>query len=359
MFGSEGFRFAKAVKTTGAALSVFSALACQVAVAETPSAGCGTSGPASGIYQLADGDLTRTYRLHVPAGYDPTRPAPMALVFHGWGEDENAILNEKIVTDTADAKGFILVAARGVGTEGGDENYNSWTFRGSATGIGGDGNPICGGAETNYAYKSCGPVGEGIAKSGCSWTQCQTDDLAFVPALIADVAAKTCVDMDRVFATGGSNGGMFTWDLGQTAETAQHFRAIAPLIGLPHRGFLDGPGRSDGLPVLLITGKNDPTVPPGAWEDPGFSTTPDADLYYYTGATAITSSWSKAQGCAIDAPAQPVAFGPDGVECRSYCAADGSGLSPVLDCRVEMAHDYALEKTWPMILTFFENQPPR
>jgi polyhydroxybutyrate depolymerase len=329
------------------------------APAETPSAGCASATFASGVHQLADGDLSRTYRAFVPSGIDAARPAPLALVFHGWGEDENAFLDAPVVTAEADARGFILVAARGTGSEGGDESYNSWTFRGSATGIGGDGQPICGNPETNYAYKSCGPVGQGISQSGCAWTHCQTDDIAFVKALVAEVSSKACVDMDRVFATGGSNGGMFTWELGQNPETAPMLRAIAPLIGLPHRGFLDGPGRPDGLPALLITGVDDPTVPPGAWEDPGFSTTADADLYDYTGATGITRVWAQAHQCAVGAPAQSVAFGAEGIDCRSYCGADASGLPPVLDCRAQMAHDYGLDKTWPMILSFFAGQPPR
>ncbi|MDM7931546.1 hypothetical protein [Tabrizicola sp.] len=326
-------------------------------IAETPSEGCGKAVPASGAFQLPDGEQTRTWRLHVPAGVDAAQPAPLALIFHGWGEDENAFLDVPVVTAEADLKGFYLAAARGVGSEGGDESYNSWTFSGSATGIGGDGQPICSGAETNYSYKSCGPLGEGVAQNGCSWTQCQTDDAAFVSTLIAEIGKSACIDLDRVFMAGGSNGGMFTWDMGQTPAVASQLRAIAPLIGLPHRGFLEGPGRPDGLPVLLITGVDDPTVPPGTWDETGFTTTADTDLYHYTGAGAITDVWANAQGCTAELA--KVDFGAEGIECRSSCAPDGSGLPPVLDCRANMAHDYDLEKTWPMILDFFANQPPR
>lgn len=341
-------------KTLTAAILAFLALP---AMAETSSAGCGATAPESGTFTLASDGLTRTYRMHVPKDLDPAKPAPVAFIFHGWGGDENEFLADTVVTGEADKRGFILVAARGVGSGAPDKNYNSWTFRGSATGIGGDGTPICSGAETNYAYASCGPVGQGIAQNGCSWTQCQTDDAAFVMDLIAEVGRSACIDMDRVFMAGGSNGGMFTWDMGQTSAVASQLRAIAPLIGLPHNGFLDGPGRDDSLPVLLITGMQDPTVPPGDWGDMGPTTTADADLYHYTGASAITEVWAKAHSC--EGEAVTVDFGADGVECRSSCAADGSGLPPVLDCRAEMAHDYDFAKTWPMILDFFARQPPR
>jgi polyhydroxybutyrate depolymerase len=331
------------------------------AMAETPSAGCGTAAPASGTFTLASDGLSRTYRMHVPAGMDAAKPAPVALIFHGWGGDENEFLGDPIVTAEADRHGFILVAARGVGSGAPDENYNSWTFRGSATGIGGDDQPICDGAageaKTNYAYASCGPVGEGVAQNGCSWTQCQADDAGFVGTLIDEVGKAACIDTDRVFMAGGSNGGMFTWDMGQTPAVASRLRAIAPLIGLPHNGFLDGPGRADGLPVLVITGLQDPTVPPGDWGDAGPTTTADTDLYHYTGASAITGVWAKAQAC--EGELVTVEFGADGIECRSACAADASGLPPVLDCRAQMAHDYDFAKTWPMILDFFARQPSR
>lgn len=340
------------------ALATALALAAAPVIAETPSPGCGAASPASGVFTLADGPLTRTYRMHVPAGLDAAKPAPLALIFHGWGGDETEFLSDPIVTGEADRLGFILAAPRGVGSDAPDNSYNSWSFDGSTTGIGGDGQPICS-AEINYAYPSCGPVGEGVAQNGCSWTQCQTDDVAFTKALIDEIAMTACIDLDRVFATGGSNGGMFTWELGQTAETAMALRAIAPIIGLPHRGDLAPPARPDGLPVLVITGNQDPTVPPGPWQDPAPSTTGDTDLYHYTGATGITRAWAAAEGCKTDIPAAAVDFGPEGMDCRSTCAADGSGLPPVLDCRADMAHDYDFAKTWPMVLDFFNRQPPR
>lgn len=361
------------IRRNGAAFtSTFSlatvALLSQPGLAQTASGGCSTDALASGIYQMPDGDVVRSYRLYVPANYDPTKPTPMIMVFHGWGGDENSILDHEVVTRLADEQGYILVAPRGVGSEGGDDNYNSWTFRGSATGLDGDGlnAAVTGDSEAicdfnvtgDYHYNSC--EANDTAVNSCSWTQCQTDDVAFVSQLLAQVENQFCVDTDRVFASGGSNGGMFTWDLGQNNQTAPNWRAIAPIIGLPHRGYLDGPGRSDGLPVILFTGKNDPTVPPGNWEDASFTTTSDGDVFYYTGATAITRVWAEAQGCSIAESAAVVDVGIEGVECRSYCAAGADGAMPaVLDCRADMAHDYDLEKSWGLILSYFGRLPQR
>ena len=338
-------------------VSIIALCLAETTEAETPSLGCGSATLTSSIQEWQDGLVRRTFRVHVPADLDRSKPAPLVLIFHGWGEDENAFLDVGVVTAEADRHGFVLAAARGLGSAGGDDNYNSFSFRGSVTGLGGDGQPICSGLETNYAYKSCGTIGEGVAQNGCSWTQCQADDASLVTAMIENIGKSECIDLDRVFMTGGSNGGMFTWDMGQTPAVASQLRAIAPLIGLPHRGYLEGPGRADGLPVLLITGLDDPTVPPGKWGDDGFTTTLDSDRYHYPGATAIIQSWSKAHGCIAEV--ETVNFGADGVECRSSCAVDGSVLPPVVDCRADMAHDYALDRTWPMILDFFARQPAR
>ena len=117
------------IRRNGAAFtSTFSlatvALLSQPGLAQTASVGCSTDALASGIYQMPDGDVVRSYRLYVPANYDPTKPTPMIMVFHGWGGDENSILDHEVVTRLADEQGYILVAPRGVGLEGGDANYN-------------------------------------------------------------------------------------------------------------------------------------------------------------------------------------------------------------------------------------------
>jgi poly(3-hydroxybutyrate) depolymerase len=161
-----------------------------------------------------------------------------------------------------------------------------------------------------------------------------------------------CVDTDNVFASGGSNGGMFTWELGQNPVTAPLFRAIAPIIGLPHRGYLDGKGKNEDMPALLITGLNDPTVPPGDWADENYTTTSDGESFYYTGATAITQSWAESHGCDVTNAAVVFDTGTSEAECRTSCSSD-AGWPRVLDCRADMGHTYQFSWTWPLILEFF------
>jgi polyhydroxybutyrate depolymerase len=338
---------------------IMTALAPPWSAAAGASVGCGKS-LASGTYQMTDQAVTRTYRVFVPARYQPGAAYPLVVVFHGWGGDENEFLGDETVRTLSEERGYIVVAPRGLGSAAPDSNRNSWSFRGSTTGVGG-GRAICDPNRTqDFTYPSC----KNTARNTCSWTQCQADDVAFTLALVHEIESKLCVDTDRVFASGGSNGGMFTWELGQNPASAPLFRAIASLIGLPHRGFLDPPAKAGGLPVLLITGTQDTTVPPGNWESAHYTTTRDGDAYYYTGASAIVRRWGTADGCPYRGrPAASFDTGVAQAQCRSYCGVNprgwsggsaGVGWPKVLDCRAPMGHTYDFSWSWKLTLDFFD-----
>jgi poly(3-hydroxybutyrate) depolymerase len=358
--------------TPSGCLLITALLAPTLATAVTPSAGCGKT-LASGSYQMTDQGAARTYRVLVPSGYEPGTAYPLVMLFHGWGGDENEFLADSNVTLLADQRGYIVVAPRGLGSTPPDSSRNSWSFRGSTTGLAGPSDDVgphapetlpkavCDSARTpNYTYPSCRTV----ARNTCAWTQCQADDVAFTITLLTEIESRLCVDTSRVFASGGSNGGMFAWELGQNARSAPIFRAIAPLIGLPHVGYLDTPGKPGGMPVLLITGTQDPTVPPGDWEDTHHTTTSDGDRYYYASASAITRRWGTLNGCPYrNTPAAPFDAGITPVDCRTYCGgnaagwsggAAGTGWPNVLDCRAPMGHTYDLGWSWKLVLDFFD-----
>jgi polyhydroxybutyrate depolymerase len=273
-------------------------------------------------------------------------------MFHGWGGNENNFLGNSRLTTLASLRGYVLVAPRGLGSGASDFSFNSWSFSGSTTGLAGDGGPVCAAPPTpDYSYASCA----GTAANSCSWTHCQADDVAFVEKLTEHIKGQLCIDEDNVFATGGSNGGMFTWELAQDPRSAPLFRAIAPLIGLPHKGYLEPPGKPGEMPALLITGTFDTTVPPGEWEDPSHTITSNgSDRFFYSGATAITRSWASAHGCNVGADARPLDLGGQSADCRSYCQGGAGTLPPVVDCRIAMGHVYRLSTSWPLMLRFFE-----
>jgi polyhydroxybutyrate depolymerase len=286
------------------------------------------------------------------------------VLFHGWGGNEDEFLGDRAVIDEARARGYILVAPRGLGSGPPDFRRNSWTFRGSATGLAGDGAKlempgaaaaICDATVTpDYSYPSCRVAG--TARNSCSWTQCQDDDIRFTIALVRYLETRLCVDPARVYAAGGSNGGMFTWELGQNPLSAPTFRAIASVIGLPHRGYLNGPGKPGPMPVMVVSGLADSVVPPGEWDSEAFTTTSnDSDRFYYTGATAITRSWAAAAGCDTSGRERAFAQSDSQADCRTYCAATGTRWPAVIDCRARMAHDYGLPWSWKLIMNFFDH----
>jgi poly(3-hydroxybutyrate) depolymerase len=319
--------------------------------ADAPVSGCGVSSFNSGVYTMEHGGLTRTFRVHVPTGYDENTPMPLVAIFHGWGGNENEFIGNKTVNAEADKRGYILVAPRGLGSGSPDNSYNSWSFSGSATGIDGDSNPICDTSLTqDYSYESC----ENIKETTCSWTHCQADDVDFAVALVTQIKAKICVDSDNVFASGGSNGGMYTWELGQNRISAPSFRAIAPIIGLPHRAYLGAQGKGSEMPVLVITGTKDNVVPPGAWDDDSFTTTSNEnDRFYYTGASAISKAWAAAHQCDTSGKAVAIDVAYQIPDCRTHCSAE-SGLPVVLDCRADMGHSYELSWSWKLVMDFFD-----
>lgn len=96
-------------------------------------------------------------------------------------------------------------------------------------------------------------------KKGFGWQLKPGDlndrDLRFVDALLTQVSATYQVDARRVYATGMSNGALFTYEL--LTARPQLFAAFAPVAGAA--GFLKN--ATVPKPVLIIHGKDDKLVP--------------------------------------------------------------------------------------------------
>lgn len=325
----------------------------------------------SGKHIFEHGGLDRKFRVHVPRKYDPSTPTKVMLMFHGWGEDEDSLITAtKSVRKLADQKNYILVAPSGLsdldtGTNDPWMTYNAWSFRGSSSGVGpGPANePICKRPTAiktthGYNYESCqGKSGKNVNK--CAWTHCAADDVDFTRELVAHIKSKLCVDESNVFAMGGSNGGMFTWELGQNPATAPLLRAIAPVIGLPARGYADKKGKDSPMPVLVMSGMKDDTVPPGKWssEDPTESS--DEVGFLYESATKITKVWAEEAGCNTSQErrgVKPRVLKAKGFRCKSWCSDSSSKKMPqVIDCRnAKLGHDYNMGVTMGAIFQFFD-----
>jgi polyhydroxybutyrate depolymerase len=83
--------------------------------------------------------------------------------------------------------------------------------------------------------------------------------VGFAKAVVADVARTHAVDRSRVYATGPSNGGIFSNRLG--CEAADTFAAIGPVIGAIASGLAPACRPSAPVSVVGVQGVSDPVVP--------------------------------------------------------------------------------------------------
>ncbi len=161
----------------------------------------------------------RSYLLHLPPQYDPTRRWPIILALHG--ATSNARLMQLFcgLSDKADQAGFVVVYPNG---SGGLPNVLTWNAGG-----------CCG-----YA------VNHGI------------NDVGFIDHLLDDVARHVSVDPARVYVAGMSNGAQMAYRL--AAELTHRFAAIAAVAG--PTGISD-PRPSRPIPVVHLHGTDDQFAP--------------------------------------------------------------------------------------------------
>jgi polyhydroxybutyrate depolymerase len=169
--------------------------------------------------RMVVGARDRGYRLHVPPRLDREQPVPLVLVFHGGGGDPAGTERLTRFSELADREGFLVVYPEGVG-----RNWND-------------------GRENPYS----GAFRDAI------------DDVAFVAALLDSLAAEFRIDLRRVYATGISNGAIFSHFL--AANLSSRIAAIAPVAGSIAVPFDARFGPAQPVSVLIINGTEDPLLP--------------------------------------------------------------------------------------------------
>lgn len=162
---------------------------------------------------------SRHYLLHIPPGYDGSKPFPLVLACHGGASDARMMVTFSGLNDKADEAGFLVAYPAGTG-----QLERLLTFNG--------GN-CCGYAMTN-----------------------KVDDVAFVRALLRDLDQNARVDSQRIYATGMSNGAIMAYRL--ASELSDRIAAIAPVAG-PMGTETCSPTRP--VPVLHFHGTDDQFAP--------------------------------------------------------------------------------------------------
>lgn len=141
-------------------------------------------------------------------------------------------------------------------------------------------------ATTGYCYLSCQRRPQGCGR--CDWTSCY-DDVEFVEEILNSVETSYCVDKKRIHATGYSNGGIFTYTVGN--RLGNRFASIVPGGGTPHSGHNNAPAvsRDGAVSVMDLHGITDRTCPANS--------TTSSDGWNYTPVDDVLKVWGSAHGC--------------------------------------------------------------
>jgi polyhydroxybutyrate depolymerase len=196
---------------------------------------------------VSAGATRRAYRVHVPAGYDQDRPAPVVLLLHGNGGSAADLDEVTGLSELGDRRGFLAVYPHGLAV----------------------------GAGRSF-WAAAGRVEAGV------------DDLRFVADLLDDLQERFCVDPARVAAAGFSAGG------GVAALVACDLAGRVASVTVISGALYAEPGEcrpSRAVPVLAIHGTNDTVVPYG-----GRPPTVEWPLPMPPMPTWLTS-WATRDGC--------------------------------------------------------------
>jgi polyhydroxybutyrate depolymerase len=152
----------------------------------------------------------RTFIVHLPpAAIAGRQELPVVFAFHGGGGNAENQRKASNFDPLADSKGFIVVYPNGSGRL--EDTLLTW-----------NGGTCCGYAVTN-----------------------NIDDVAFVRQMVVELQSLARIDLKRIYATGFSNGGIFSYRL--ACDASDLIAAIAPVSGTQNY-----PGCQPGEPVSVI-----------------------------------------------------------------------------------------------------------
>ncbi len=188
-----------------------------------PSAGCGKpiASLKTGHNQITSSGTQRDFIIDIPTDYKPDHPYRLFFCFHWYGGTDDSIASGQVE----------------FGPGGGPDNYAYYGLK-----------PL--------ALKANDPA-IFIAPQGVNngWGGGQTDH-TFFDDMLALVKDNLCIDTTRVFATGFSFGGMFTYSL-----STDHQKQIRAAVGIAPANWniwLPSPLPRDPIAWMQTTGMSDP-----------------------------------------------------------------------------------------------------
>ena len=209
--------------------------------------------------KMRAGGFQRSYRVHIPKGYDPEKAYPLVVVLHGAFSTGKQMEAHTGFSEIADREGFIVLYPNGITLFGLLQHWNA---------------------------------GHCCAKAADD----NLDDVGYLKTAIGEVSEQLNVDPARIYMTGFSNGGMMTHRFG--AEEAETVAAIAPMAGSiggrknPATSLWQIPSPDVSLPVVILHGKQDEQVPYEGGGEEG-----EEKGRQYVSVQDSAEFWARANGC--------------------------------------------------------------
>jgi polyhydroxybutyrate depolymerase len=255
----------------------------------------GPAQPGTSARTLVSGGQERCYLLYVPSNYDPARPLPLVVSFHGFASSARGQQSVAQWSRLADREGFLVTYPEGT----------SFPLRWNAS-------PefLAGGV----------------------------DDVQFFRDLLADVAANVAVDPSRIYVSGMSNGGAMTNRI--ACEAADRVAAAGTVAAVPFEN-PDGCTPARSMPFVAFHGTADPLVPyeGGSYQLHGLRRLlkVSTDTVRSPSIESWIAGWAERNGCATPPQALPASGDASGIRytgCRDgaevilYTIEDGGHTWP-------------------------------
>ena len=227
----------------------------------------------------------------------PPPPPPLLLALHGQNGDAegyamvHAYANYSVFDGIDGEAPSMVVGWLNAVHSDGIAGTSGWNAGGNAN----DDSTCVVGTTNSVCHQSCRELSSARPSCGrCNWAPC-FDDVAYVRDVIERIAQERCIDVDRIYAIGESNGAMMVHQaLPQLPDT---FAAFVPVFGTPLLGYLAGPhyelitkrAALADVAVFALHDRTDTIIPWQGGED--------NDGWLYESLNRTIAIWAAVKGC--------------------------------------------------------------
>ena len=253
--------------------------------------------PGNYSFTIQHNGLTRRYLIHVPAQYDPAKPAPLLFALHGGGGSMEHMADDANydLISMSDRHGLVVVFPNG--------------FSKLKTG--------------KFATWNAGNCCAGARDE-------KIDDVGFIRQIVDNVTHQMSIDRNRVYATGMSNGGMMAYQL--ACDMSDIFNGIAAVAGTDNT---INCMPKNPVPILHIHARNDTHVLFAGGAGEGLSD--KSKVTEFTSVAETVSKWLRLNGCS---PVPRRDLETEGAYCEVYSQCKENS-------RVELCVTETGAHSWP------------